>query len=142
MNLHNLEIDKLERAGYRHDLGEIVFDDASLHNENLEEEDNEKMQQHTIVGYRILNLFDETVDLAEIVYSHHERWDGKGYPRGLKGEEIPLLSRIISIVQTYERVLSREGRENGKNKAKEEIKEGAGTQFDPKIAQLFLEVIQ
>jgi HD-GYP domain-containing protein (c-di-GMP phosphodiesterase class II) len=65
------------------------------------------MQQHSAVGYRILSLLDETLDLAEYVYSHHEKWDGSGYPRGLKGEQIPLISRIIAVAETYERVLNK-----------------------------------
>ena len=56
------------------------------------------------IGYLV--FFDETMDLAEYVYSHHERWDGKGYPKGLKREKIPLLSRIIYIVESYERLIN------------------------------------
>lgn len=101
------------------------------------------MQQHSVVGYRILNLFDDTLDLAEFVYSHHERWDGTGYPKGLKGEQIPLISRIISITEAYERVLNRGDlpMEERNKVAIEVIKEGAGKQFDPQIAELFIQII-
>ncbi|MGI6085682.1 MAG: HD-GYP domain-containing protein, partial [Acetivibrionales bacterium] len=97
-----------------------------------------------IVGYRLLNLFDNTLDLAEYVYNHHERWDGKGYPSGLKGEEIPLISRIISVAETYERILRREATSNpqSKEKAVQEIKDGSGTQFDPMVVGEFVRMIE
>ena len=102
------------------------------------------MQQHSVVGYRILNLFDDTLDLAEYVYGHHERWDGAGYPRGLKGEQIPLLSRIITVVETYDRVLNRGelSLDERKLAALDVIKNGAGTQFDPQIAELFIRIME
>lgn len=102
------------------------------------------MQQHSAVGYRILSLFDDTLDLAEYVYGHHERWDGRGYPRGLKGEQIPLLSRIITVVEAYDRVLNR-GEfplKDQKLAALDVIEKGAGTQFDPQIAELFVQMIK
>lgn len=142
LHLSESMISKLMLAGYLHDIGKIVIDESILLKETLSEEEFEKMQQHSVVGYRILNLFDETLDLAEYVYSHHERWDGSGYPRGLKGEQIPLLSRILSIAEVYERAL------NGTDipisertqKAIEAIKDGAGKQFDPQIVEVFAQM--
>ena len=98
------------------------------------------MQQHSAVGYRILNLFDDTLDLAEYVYGHHEKWDGSGYPRGLKGEQIPLLSRIISVAEAYDRVLNRGELPFNDRKAAalNVIKSGAGTQFDPQIVEVLI----
>ncbi|WHH61347.1 diguanylate cyclase [Petroclostridium sp. X23] len=139
MQLSELEINKLKRAGYLHEIGKITLDESLLSKEDLTEEGFEGMQQHSIVGYRILNLFDDTLDLAEYVYSHHECWDGSGYPRGLKGEQIPLIARIISIAETYERVLNRGelSLSESKKKAIETIREGAGKQFDPALAETF-----
>jgi HD-GYP domain-containing protein (c-di-GMP phosphodiesterase class II) len=91
-------------------------------------------QQHTIAGYRILNLFDETMDLAEAVFSHHEYWDGTGYPKGLKGEEIPWYSRIISIAEVYDVLV----RQMSESRALDEIKELKGKRFDPEITDVFL----
>lgn len=137
------DVAKLKRAAYLHDIGKITLDDHVLTGEALTEAEMEAMQHHAVVGYRILNLFDDTLDLAEYVYSHHERWDGRGYPRGLKGEQIPLIARIISIAETYDRVISR-----GEQPASERrmaalsvIKEGAGTQFDPVLAGHFVQLM-
>lgn len=143
LHLSETEVSKLSRAGYLHDIGKIVLDEGVLAKDTLSGEELEEMQQHTVVGYRILNLFDDTLDLAEYVYSHHERWDGTGYPRGLSGEEIPLLSRIIAVSETYDRVKNRGDLhlEARKQAALDVIKGGAGTQFDPQIAELFVQVI-
>ncbi|MDD4140710.1 MAG: diguanylate cyclase, partial [Eubacteriales bacterium] len=140
LRLNEPQIKTLERAGYLHDIGKIAFDDKAVTGERLDEDEMEAMQQHAIVGYRILNLFDETLDLSEYVYSHHERWDGKGYPRGLKGEQIPLLSRIVAIAETYDRVLHRGDLplEQRREQALGVIRNAAGTQFDPNIAAEFL----
>lgn len=142
LNLSDTQINKLKRAGYLHDIGKIVLDYGTLHKDILEAEESEKMKQHSIIGYRILNLFDDTVDIAEYVYSHHERWDGEGYPRGLKGEEIPLISRIISITESYERALNSEGISNSKENAIKVIREGAGTRFDPSIVEIFVKLVK
>lgn len=143
LNLPNTDIIKLKQAGYLHDIGKIVLDKHILH-ESSADEDFEEIQQHSVIGYRILNLFDDTLDLAEAIYSHHERWDGKGYPKRLKGEEIPIISRIISIAETYERVLSAEYNMDpiSKDKALQLIKEGAGKQFDPQIVGLFVQIME
>ncbi len=140
LNLSDPEINRLKRAGYLHDIGKIILDEEELDKEHMTEEEVEIVRQHSVTGYRILNLFDDTVDLAEYIYSHHERWDGTGYPRGLQGEDIPLISRIISIVETYERVLNRSelSKEERKQSAIEVIKKGAASQFDPYIAELFI----
>ena len=144
MNLSEAEISKLGRAGYLHDIGKIVLDDSLLSAEFINEDELDVIRQHALVGYRILNLFDDTVDLAEYVYNHHERWDGTGYPRGLKGAQIPLASRIISIVETYDRILNRGDKPVDKRKADavETINRAAGTQFDPLLTKLLSEVIE
>ncbi len=143
LHLPENDISKLKRAGYLHDIGKIVLDEGILIKDTLSDEELEKMQQHSAVGYRILSLFDDTLDLAEYVYGHHERWDGAGYPQGLKGEQIPLLSRIITVVETYDRVLNRGELplKDRKLAALDVIKNGAGTQFDLQIAELFVQMI-
>ncbi|HKM06522.1 MAG TPA: HD domain-containing phosphohydrolase, partial [Sphaerochaeta sp.] len=144
LHLSETEISKLGRTGYLHDIGKIVIPQSILSKELLSKEDLETIQQHPMVGYRILNLFDDTLDLAEYVYSHHERWDGKGYPQGLKNGHIPLISRIVSIVETYDSVISRGKSSHNEKKleALEVIRKGAGTQFDPDIAELFVQMME
>lgn len=142
LKLPETEISKLKRAAYLHDIGKIVIDEKVLAKDVLLDEDKEIMRQHTVVGYRILSLFDDTLDLAEYVYGHHERWDGAGYPRGLKGEQIPLISRIIHVAETYDRILRRGNLplEEGKKKALDILKSRAGAQHDPKIVELFIQM--
>ncbi|MDD3106248.1 MAG: HD domain-containing protein, partial [Bacilli bacterium] len=143
LKLSETEIIKLKRAAYLHDIGKIVLDENILKKDYFTDEEREKIRQHSAVGYRILNLFDDTLDLAEYVYGHHERWDGSGYPRGLKEKEIPLISRIITTIETYDRVLNRGELtlEERKQEARNIIKEGAGTQFDPHIAEVFVNIL-
>ncbi|NLG28394.1 MAG: HD domain-containing protein, partial [Chloroflexi bacterium] len=143
LHLPTDEIAMLERAGYLHDIGKITLDEIIIAKGELSDEENEQMQQHTAVGYRVLSLFDDTLDLAEHVYGHHERWDGAGYPRGLKGEQIPLLSRIIAVAETYDRVLNRgelplDDRERAALNA---LVAGAGTKFDPPVVEVFVAMV-
>lgn len=143
LHLSETEINKLGRIGYLHDIGKIVLDESIITKNSLTIEELEKIQQHPMVGYRILNLFDDTLDLAEYVYSHHERWDGTGYPQGLKNGNIPLISRIVSIAETYDYVLNRGELplEERIQEALEVITEGAGTQFDPELAAFFVQMM-
>ena len=148
LKLSEPDISKLERAAYLHDIGKITVSDTILQADHLSEEEMELMRQHAATGYRILTLFDETLDLADHVYSHHEWWDGTGYPRNLQGEEIPLLARIISVVEAYDRMIHKEGFtevdsvEARKEKALREIQEGAGTHFDPEVAREFVALME
>ena len=101
------------------------------------------MQQHPVVGYRILNLFDETIDLAQGVLNHHEHWDGTGYPKGINGEEIPLSSRIIAVAETYDAMTNDSyNRTVSNEEAIDEIKGLAGTKFDKNVVNAFVKVIQ
>lgn len=147
LGLPEPEISKLKRAASLHDIGKIVLDNSVLLKDSkrtLTASQRVEMKQHPVVGYRLLSLFDETLDLAEYVYGHHERWDGSGYPRGLKGEQIPLLSRIISVVETYDHLLHNNelSLKDRKMAAIDVIKNGAGTQFDPQIADSFVQMIK
>ncbi len=82
--------------------------------------------------------------MAEVIWSHHERWDGKGYPRGLRGEGIPFLARIMAIIDAYEAM--RNGRAYKKPLSREEIlaelRKNAGKQFDPRIAEVFISLLE
>ncbi len=143
IGLSETQIKRLRDAGYLHDIGKIVLDEEILKNGNLNESANQQKQQHPVVGYRILNLFDDTLDLADGVYAHHEKWDGTGYPKGLKGQEIPLIARIIAIVERYEnRMVEMENiHANSKMQVLNELKELSGKDFDPKLTDVFITLL-
>jgi diguanylate cyclase len=138
------DIDLLELAGMYHDIGKISIPDSILKKpEKLTNEEFEIIKTHTQVGYQILKAADEYSGLAEYALSHHERWDGKGYPRGLKETDIPLFSRIICVVDSFEAMTSDRPYRKGMSdeEAIEEVKRCSGTQFDPIIARTFIDMI-
>lgn len=145
LNLPEVDVHKLNEAGYFHDIGKIALDPKILNKHyQLNEEEWNEFKKHPIVGYRILNSFDNTLNLAEPVLAHQENWDGTGYPKGLKGEEIPLLARIIAVAEAYDRIVhdSENYKARSKEEAIEKLKSHAGTQFDPKITQVFIEMLK
>ena len=144
LGLPETECKKLRDAGYLHDIGKVTLSDALLSKdpETLTEPEREMMWEHPAVGYRILNLSGDTLDLAEGIYSHHERWDGSGYPKGLKGEEIPLMSRMIAVTEAYERLRSHLGyTEESREQALREVHRFSGSKFDPRLVDLLIELV-
>ena len=101
------------------------------------------MRKHPEIGYRIAMSSLELVSIAEYILSHHERWDGKGYPQGLKGEEIPLPSRILAVADAYDAMTQDRPyrRAMSAEDAAAEIKKNAGSQFDPEIVRVLLEKV-
>ncbi len=144
MNLSDAKVRKLKEAGFLHDIGKIVLQENLLCNKgSMTEEQQQKLQQHSIIGYRILNLFHDTMDLAEVVLNHHENWDGSGYPKGLKGEEIPKLSRIIKIAESYDTMINGKYKEAmSKEESLKEIKRQSGIIFDPQIVDVFIDLMK
>lgn len=145
MGLPETELKKLRDGAYLHDIGKITLSESILEKtpDQLTEVEHEMIRQHPAIGYRILNLSQETLDLANGVYGHHECWDGSGYPKGLKGEEIPLISRILSVAEAYERNFNREKDPKvGAEKALQAILRGSGKKYDPAIAQLFVRIMK
>ena len=145
LGLSEVKLKKLKEGARLHDIGKIVLEPNILNkNHLLTLEEWNEVKRHPIIGYRILNSFDDTVDLAESVLAHHEQWDGTGYPKGLKGEEIPLLARIIAVVESFERMTH--DSDNTKARTKEdalrELRENAGRQFDPMLAELFARMME
>lgn len=131
-------------AGF-HDLGKIGVTDFILNkNGKLTEEEYNIMKKHSEIGADVLSNLDDFGNISKIIRHHHERWDGKGYPDGLKGEEIPLGSQIIAIADTYDAITSDRVYRKGKNKeaAIEILKEEKGKQFNPELVDKFIECIK
>ena len=138
LNLTDQEIKELETAALMHDIGKIAISDIILNKEgSLTNTEFDKIKKHPETGYHILKSVDAYSELAEYVLSHHERWDGKGYPRGLKGDEIPLFSRIISVADAFEAMTANRTYRNAisKEEAVKELVRCSGTQFDPDIVK-------
>lgn len=142
MNLDEETIKELELAGLMHDIGKIIISEDILNKPSkLTPEEYQEIKRHTECGYQILRSVDAYSLLAENVLYHHERWDGKGYPKGLKGKQIPLFSRIIAIADSYEAMTANRPYKEPLTivDAINELVKNAGTQFDPEIVQVFVE---
>jgi diguanylate cyclase (GGDEF)-like protein/PAS domain S-box-containing protein len=128
-----------------HDLGKVGIPDRVLHKKGpLTEGEWEIMRQHPEKGYRIALSSTDLPDMAELILKHHERWDGKGYPLGLKGKEIPIECRVLAIVDAFDAMTNERpySKAISRQKAIGEIIKGAGTQFDPELVEVFLSVIK
>lgn len=136
-------LDHLELGALLHDIGKIgIPRNVLLKPGPLNDEEWEIMRNHPNIGFRLLSQFPALTEEAEIVLSHHESFNGKGYPRGLAGEEIPLGARLFSIVDTFDAITSDRPYRKGapSQTAFEEIERMSGTQFDPDLAQIFLQI--
>lgn len=141
MNLKDENLNELELLSTLHDIGKIGISDTILKKPGkLNDEEWVEMKKHPSIGYRIAMSTPELSHIAEYILHHHERWDGSGYPEGLKGEEIPLLSRILAVVDAFDAMTEDRSYRKAMSKeaAIEEIKNNIGKQFDPYIAQLFI----
>ncbi|MGL4330573.1 MAG: HD-GYP domain-containing protein, partial [Clostridium sp.] len=137
-------IDELRIVADLHDIGKIgIREDILLKAGKLTKEEFEIMKTHTEKGYRIIKASSELKNVAEGVLYHHERWDGTGYPMKLKGEEIPLVSRIINVVDAFDVMTNDRVYKKGINKeaAIKELRACSGSQFDPNIVEVFIECI-
>ena len=144
LNFTENNLFELELAAMLHDIGKMSIEQKILEKqEKLTEEEWAEIKKHPEAGYRIAQATSELMPVSEYILSHHERWDGKGYPQGLKGEEIPLIARIINVVDSYDAMTSERtyGRPFTKNEAIHELKECAGSQFDPMLIQVFIEQV-
>lgn len=144
MDFDKDDINQIRLAGLMHDIGKIGIDEQILNKPGkLTSIEWLEIHRHSEIGYRILSSVNEFSEIAEHVLAHHERWDGKGYPKELLGEEIPLKSRIIAIADSYDAMTSDRTYRNGLSKAEavEEMKRCSGTQFDASIAKIFVEKV-
>ena len=145
LNLTQQQLDELALIAMLHDIGKVGIDEKILNKPGkLNREEWREMKKHPEIGYRIAMASPDLVSVAEYILSHHERWDGRGYPRGLKGKEIPLLARIIAITDAYDAMMmDRPYRKAlSKEQALSEIRNNAGTQFDPEIAEIFVNMME
>ncbi|WMM24397.1 diguanylate cyclase [Tissierella sp. MB52-C2] len=135
---------KVENVGLLHDIGKIAINENILDKPGkLSESEWKEMKKHPEIGYRILSTVNEMSEIAEYILSHHERYDGLGYPKGLKGDEIPLISRIIAIADSYDAMAADRVYRKAlpHDKIIIEFKNNAGTQFDPYLAKVFVEEV-
>jgi len=140
--LSEAEIAALEAGALLHDVGKLAVPDHILNKPGtLTSAEFEKMKVHTVVGAEILSRVDFPYPVLPIVRHHHEQWDGRGYPDGLNGEQIPITARIMAVVDCFDSV--REERPFRKGLTREEaiemLKNESGTHFDPKVVELFIE---
>jgi two-component system cell cycle response regulator len=141
LGLRRDELEELSKAAQLHDLGKLAVPDEILHKKGaLDERELEFIHQHTLVGERILRASPAYQNVAAIVRSSHERWDGSGYPDGLAGEEIPLASRIVCACDAYDAMTSKRPYRPAlsADEALAELERGAGTIFDPTVARVLV----
>ncbi len=136
------ELEILEYAALLHDLGKVSVNEALLNkNGALDEKESMRMREHSSIGERILNNIPFMEEVARIIGAHHENYDGSGYPRGLKGEEIPLAARIIAVVDVFDAMNNDRPYRKGlpMDVILDELRDVAGTQLDPELVRLFIE---
>ncbi|MFY9175587.1 MAG: HD domain-containing phosphohydrolase [Peptococcia bacterium] len=144
MQLNDRFIEALYWAGLLHDLGKIAIPEHVLLKPGaLNEEEMEIIRKHSQIGSEIIEVISpEFEQIAQGIASHHERWDGMGYPNGLKGEEIPLIGRILAIVDVFEALSSKRPYRDpvGTEEALKYIQDNSGTHFDPHIVEIFTDL--
>lgn len=143
--VNNEELNHLAILANIHDIGKITIPEKILNKPGrLNDEEWELLKTHPLKGAEIAASTEEFAPVAKHIFSHHEHYDGSGYPRGLKGKEIPLLARILSIVDAYDVMINERPYKEAMSikEAIEELKRCSGSQFDPILVELFLEIIE
>ncbi|HCU08764.1 MAG TPA: hypothetical protein DF480_07385, partial [Clostridiales bacterium] len=145
MDVPKNEMDKLHLFAMIHDIGKIGISDSVLNKPGkLSEEEWDMMKKHPQIGYRIAQSVPELAGVASYILAHHERWDGSGYPFGLSEGSIPLLARILAVVDAYDAMTEDRiyRKAMSRDAAIEEIRSNSGTQFDPMVVEFFLQVVE
>lgn len=144
LNLNENMIKKAGLVGQLHDIGKISIEDSILLKPaKLTYEEYEIMKTHSEKGYSIASMLPEISCVSREILTHHEKWDGTGYPLGLKGEEIPVLSRIVAIADSFDAMTEDRCYSKGRSvdDAVMEIQRCSGTQFDPELVEVFIDII-
>jgi HD-GYP domain-containing protein (c-di-GMP phosphodiesterase class II) len=144
MGLNKEELVHIRRGALLHDIGKMgVPDRILLKPDTLTDEEWKIMQKHPIFAYEMLEPIRFLLPALDIPYCHHERWDGTGYPRKLKGDDIPLVARIFAVVDVWDALTSNRPYRPAwtKEQALEHIQEQSGKHFDPKVVKVFLRLI-
>ncbi len=143
MGMDEAGIRVLARGAFLHDIGKMAIPDAVLRKPaKLDSDEKELMKEHCYLGYKMLHKIPFLAESAEIVYAHQEHFDGSGYPRGLKGDEIPLGARIFSVADTLDAITSDRPYRKARSveAARQEIAAWSGRQFDPEVVKAFLAI--
>lgn len=138
------ELKHIRHGALLHDIGKMGIPDTILRKSGaLSDEERAMMRQHPQLAYEMLSPIAYLLPALDIPYCHHEKWDGTGYPRGLKGEEIPLAARLFAVVDVFDALTSDRPYRPAwaKNKAIEYIRQKAGSHFDPSVVEVFLRLI-
>lgn len=145
LRLSSREMDELSLLALLHDIGKVnIHPDILQKPGPLTQAEWVEMRRHTEIGYRIAQATPELAVIADLILSHHEHWDGNGYPRGLKGEEIPLACRILAVADAYDAMTTDRVYRKAMpvDQAIVKIRRDAGKQFDPQTAEILVEVIE
>ena len=141
MELGFEDVGKLTLAGLFHDIGKIGLDDALLNKkEELTKSEWRQLKRHSEIGYQILRSVDDFSGIADIVLYHHERLDGTGYPNGLRGDQIPMMAKIVAVADAYDSIFRNQPSRSMKD-AVRELRLGTGTQYDETITKTFVEKV-
>ncbi len=143
MGFSERDLDHIRRGALLHDIGKIGIPDAILHKPgSLSDEEWVIMRKHPVYAYELLQPISYLRPAIDIPHCHHEKWDGTGYPRGLKGEQIPLPARIFAVVDVWDALCSDRPYRKAweKEKVREYIQRQASAHFDPKVAETFLKI--
>jgi diguanylate cyclase (GGDEF)-like protein/PAS domain S-box-containing protein/putative nucleotidyltransferase with HDIG domain len=144
LKFENDHVEQIEMAGLMHDIGKISINENIINKQEiLNEEEWQEFKRHSEVGYQILRSVNEFSKIADYVLEHHERWDGQGYPKGLREEEISIEGRIISVADAYVSMTSDKiySKALSEEEAVNELEKYSGSQFDPKIVKVLVEKV-
>ncbi|MBQ7410303.1 MAG: HD domain-containing protein [Clostridia bacterium] len=145
LGLYDKDIATLRIGGLFHDIGKIgISDTILLKPSKLTDEEYNELKKHPSIGKQIVSTSSIFRDIVPIIYSHHERYDGNGYPQKLKGDQISFLARIVSVADAFDAMTSKRSYrdEMDLEYVKNQIKEGIGTQFDPEAANVMLNILE